>query len=120
MANLNFSDIPSNDPLPEGIYIFDIEKVEEKVSTNGNEMYLIRFKEPESKKAVFETFVLKADCLWKLKQLTDALGLDFEGEMDSTELAAMLVGNCIKAKVIQEERSDNGEMTNRIKNIYPA
>lgn len=116
MANLNFSEIPSREPLAEGMYLLDIEAVEEKKSSTGKDMLLVRFKEPESNTAIFENYVLEANCLWKLQELCDALGIDTSVDMDSSELIPMLQGSEVKAKVVQDTYNEN--IVNRIKKVY--
>lgn len=116
MANLNFSEIPSREPLAEGTYLLSIEAAEEKVSSTGKPMILVRFKEPETNTAVFENYVLTMDCLWKLKELCDALGIDTASDMDSAEIVQMLPGNEVKAKVVQREYND--QITNNIKKVF--
>lgn len=116
MANLNFSAIPSRDPLADGVYTMVIEAAEEKVSSTNKPMILVRFKEEKSGVAVFENYVLTDNCLWKLKELLDALGVDTADSMDSADLCAMLPGQMIKCKVVQETYNDN--IVNRIKKVY--
>lgn len=116
MASLNFSEIPSREPLAEGMYVMTIEAAEEKTSSTGKPMILVRFKEPETNTAVFENYVLTLEALWKLKELLDALGVDTSANMDSADVAALLVGQSVKAKVIQDTYQDN--ITNRIKKVY--
>ena len=116
MANLNFSEIPSREPLAEGVYILNIEAAEEKQSSTGKDMILVRFKEPETNTAIFENYVLTLNCLWKLQELCDALGIDTSVNFDSTELIPMLVGNQVKAKVVQD--TYNEQTVNRIKKVY--
>ena len=55
-------------------------------------------------------------CLWKVKELFDALGIDTSAlvEMDVNEL----VGLEIQAKVIQE--TYNGDVMNRVKKVMPV
>ena len=59
--------------------------------------------------------MLIVKCLWKVKELFDALGIDTSAlvEMDVNEL----VGLEVQAKVIQE--TYNGDIMNRVKKILP-
>lgn len=70
----------------------------------------------DGNRKLWDNFVLIDKCMWKLKELFDALGIDTSNivEMDVTEL----VGMQVQAKVIQE--TYNGDIVNRIKKIYPA
>ena len=118
MANIDFSSVPSREPLNEGIYLMNIEHVEEKTSSTGNQMLLVRFKEPESGNAVFENYVLLPQNLWKLEELTKAVGIDIreQGSMDTQELIPMLIGQVVKVKVTQEPYE--GRITNRAKKVF--
>ena len=118
MLNLDFSNVPSREPLDEGIYSLTIAKAEETTSSNGNPMLKIEFdvNGVDGNRKLWDNYVLIDKCMWKVKELFDALGIDTEHvvEMDVTELTGLQVN----AKVIQEEY--NGDTVNRIKKIYPA
>lgn len=119
MANLNldFSSVQSgNTLLEEGMYTVTLESIEEKVSSNGKPMLLVRFREDTTQTALFENYVLAENCLWKLKELLSAAGLECDGivDFDTDEL----IGLMFKAKVIQEDYNDS--KVNRIKKVYAA
>ncbi len=118
MPNIDFSTVATREPLEEGMYFMSVEAAEEKTSSNGNPMILVRFKEPETGTAVFENYVLLPQNLWKLKELADAIGLESDASIDSSELCAMMLGAEVKAKVIQD--TYQGNLTNRIKKVFPA
>lgn len=111
MVNLDFSSVKSVEPLEEGIYELEITKVEEKVASSGNPMLTVEFTHEDHK--IWENYVLIDKCLFKLKELFDALGID------TSEIVSMdvqdLVGATIKAKVIQDTYDDR--ILNRIKKI---
>ena len=118
MLNLDFSSVSSREALDEGVYNLQIAKVEETTSSTGNPMLKVEFDVMgvEGNRKLWDNFVLIDKCLWTLKELFDALGVDTSEivEMDVTEL----VGMEVQAKVIQEEY--NGDTVNRIKKILPA
>lgn len=118
MLNLDFSSVPSREPLDEGIYSLTIAKAEETTSSTGNPMLKLEFdvNGVEGKRKLWDNYVLIDKCLWKLKELFSALGIDTESivEMDVAELQ----GQTVNAKVIQE--TYNGDVVNRIKKIYPV
>ena len=118
MLNLDFSSVPSREPLEEGIYSLTIAKVEETTSSTGNPMLQVEYdvNGVDGNRKPCANYVLIDKCMWKIKELFDALGIDTSEvvEMDVTEL----VGLQVNAKVIQEEY--NGDTVNRIKKIYPA
>lgn len=118
MLNLDFSSVPSREPLEEGVYSLTIAKAEETTSSTGNPMLKIEYdvNDVEGNRKLWDNYVLIDKCMWKLKELFDALGVD------TTEIVTMdideLVGMQVNAKVIQELY--NGDVVNRIKKVYPA
>lgn len=118
MANMNldFSNVQGGTLLDEGMYNVTIESVEEKTSSSGNPMLLVRFREETTKNAIFENYVLTENCLWKLKELLVAAGIDCSGAIDfDTE---DLIGLVFKAKIVQDDYSYS--KVNRIKKVYAA
>lgn len=118
MLNLDFSSVPSREPLDEGVYDLTIAKIEETTSSTGNPMLKVEYdvNGVEGKRKLWDNYVLIDKCLWKVKELFDALGIDTSElvEMDVNELLGMQV----KAKVIQETYND--DIVNRIKKVMPA
>ena len=118
MLNLNFSNVPSREALPEGVYELQIAKVEEKLSSNGNPMLKVEYDVlgVEGNRKVWDNYVLIDKSMWKLKELFDALGIDTSAVVDMD--AQGLVGQTVQAKIIQEPYEDT--MQNRVKKIMPA
>lgn len=118
MLNLDFSSVPSREPLEEGVYSLTIAKAEETTSSTGNPMLKIEYdvNDADGNRKLWDNYVLIDKCLWKLKELFQALGIDTSEivEMDVTEL----VGMQVNAKIIQE--TYQGEIVNRVKKILPA
>ena len=117
MLNLDFSSVPSREPLEEGVYHLQIAKVEEANSSIGNPMLKVEYNVlgVDGNRKLWDNYVLIDKCLWKVKELFDALGIDTSNlvEMDVNEL----VGMEVQAKVIQE--TYNGDIMNRVKKILP-
>ena len=115
--NLDFSSVPSREPLEEGVYHLQIAKVDETNSSTGNPMLKVEYNVlgVEGNRKLWDNYVLIDKCLWKVKELFDALGIDTSNlvEMDVNEL----VGMEVQAKVIQE--TYNGDIMNRVKKILP-
>lgn len=115
--NLDFSSVPSREPLEEGVYHLQIAKVEETNSSTGNPMLKVEYNVlgVDGNRKLWDNYVLIDKCLWKVKELFDALGIDTSNlvEMDVNEL----VGLEVQAKVIQE--TYNGDIMNRVKKILP-
>ena len=118
MLNLDFSSVPSREPLEEGVYHLRIAKVEETTSSTGNPMLKVEYDvvDVDGNRKMWDNYVLIDKCLWKVKELFDAIGVDTSElvEMDVTEL----VGMEVNAKVIQE--TYNGDIVNRIKKVMPV
>lgn len=123
MTNLDFSSVPSREPLEEGKYILTVAEAAEKQSSTGNPMISITYDvnstidgiEVEGQRKLWDNYSLIDKALFKIKELLDALGYD------TSELVALeptdLVGSQVVAQVIQE--TYNGEIRNRIKKVYP-
>ena len=118
MLSLDFSSVPSREPLEEGVYHLRIAKVEETNSSTGNPMLKVEYDvvDVDGNRKLWDNYVLIDKCLWKVKELFDAIGVDTSElvEMDVTEL----VGMEVNAKVIQE--TYNGDIVNRIKKVMPV
>lgn len=118
MLNLDFSSVPSREPLDEGVFHLRIAKVEETTSSTGNPMLKVEYDvmDVDGNRKLWDNYVLIDKCLWKVKELFDAIGVDTSElvEMDVTEL----VGMEVNAKVIQE--TYNGDIVNRIKKVMPV
>lgn len=123
MMNLDFSSVPSREPLEEGKYILTIAEAEEKISSTGNPMISITYDvnstfdgvEVPGQRKLWDNYSLVEKALFKIKELLEALGYD------TSELVTMdvtdMVGGQVVAQVIQE--TYNGEIRNRIKKVYP-
>jgi len=110
--NLDFSSIPANEPLEEGIYEFTIIEAEEtKSREKGTPMIKITFEELQTKKRVWENFILTEKALWKLRSLLEVLGYECGGpiELDPEDL----IGSTVRCKVIGDTYND--QPVNRIK-----
>lgn len=117
MLNLDFSSVPSREPLEEGLYELTILEVEKTTSkTKGTPMLKVTFEEPLTKTRIWENYVIQPNTLWKLKELLDAAGVSTEGDLVFDE--ADLIGTTYKAKVIQDTYND--QVVNRIKKIFAA
>lgn len=118
MLNLDFSSVPSREPLEEGVYRLQIAKVEETTSSTGNPMLKIEYNVlgVDGDRKLWDNFVLIDKCLWKVQELFNAVGIDTSEivELDVNEL----VGLELQGKVVQEEY--NGDVKNTVKKVMPA
>lgn len=116
MLNLDFSSVPSREPLEEGVYHLQIANVEETQSSTNNPMLKVEYDVlgVEGSHKVWDNYVLIDKCLWKVKELFDAVGIDTSEivEMDVDEL----VGMELQGKIVQEEYQ--GNIQNRVKKLY--
>ena len=98
MLNLDFSSVPSREPLEEGIYSLTISKVEETTSSTGNPMLKVEYdvNGVDGNRKLWDNYVLIDKCMWKIKELFDALGIDTSEvvEMDVTELVDLQYHHC--------------------------
>lgn len=117
MMNLDFSNVPSREPIEEGHYTLRIAKAEEKISKNGNPMLSVEYDivGMEGRK-LWDNYVLTDKALWKMQELCKALGYDTETALTLDPVD--LVGQEVIAKVIQEEFE--GDIVNRVKKILPS
>ena len=115
-VNLDFSNVRGSEVLEEGLYNVTIEAVEDKISSTGKNMLVVRFREETTKTAIFENYVLDESCLWKLKELLSAAGIECEGI--ATFDTEQLIGLSFKAKVVKTQY--NGQDRNNIKKIFAA
>ena len=112
--NLDFSNIPSREPLPEGVYPASIAKVEQVISSTGKPMLKVEFdihSEGYEGRKVWGNYVLTENCMWKVKELFSALGLDTEAivDIDTDDL----LGLSCNLKIAQREYE--GTIQNEIK-----
>lgn len=88
-TNLQEVEKKSFEPVPPGTYTLEIKEVEEKQGTKAaylNIKFEIVDDEDYAGRKVFEMVSLSPDALWKLKELTEALGLDITDEFDTEDL----------------------------------
>ena len=113
--NLNFSNVPSREPLPEGLYELRVAKVEQTTSkTSGNPMLKVEFDvmtEGYTGRKIWANYMLMENSYWKIQELFKSLGLDADGivDVDTDEL----VGLTCTGKITQREY--NGDIQNEVK-----
>lgn len=113
--NLDFSNVTSRDPLPEGTYPVSIAKVEQVLSkSSGNPMLKVEFNiedEAYSGRKVWANYVLTEAAMWKVQELMKALGLETDAilELDTDDL----VGMTCQLKIAQREYE--GTIQNEVK-----
>lgn len=114
-VNLDFSNVQSRDPLPEGVYDVTISKVDMTTSkTSGNPMLKVEFNvntEGYENRKLWGNYVLTEAAMWKVQELFSSLGLDCDAivDIDTDDL----IGMTCQAKVAQREYE--GNIQNEIK-----
>lgn len=116
MKTLDFTSVSKNEPISAGIHELMIKSVEQKVSKAGNDMWLITFEDPETKNVVWENYTFVEKALFKIKELFDALGYDTDTASFELPEPEELVGNYVKAKIVQEEYE--GNPVSRVKKVF--
>lgn len=118
MMNLDFSNVPSREPLAEGIYALQIAKAEEKIASTGTPMLTLEYDvmEVEGNRKLWENYPLIDSALWKIQELCKAIGIDASGVVSLEPQD--LVGQVVNAKVVQD--TYNGEVVNRVKKVMVA
>lgn len=113
--NLDFSNVESRTPLPEGVYDLEVSKVEMTTAkSSGNPMMKVEFRvltDGFEKRKLFSNYVLTADAMWKVQELMLSLGMDADSivDIDTDEL----IGLTCKGKVAQREYE--GEIYSELK-----
>lgn len=115
MMNLDFSNVPSRELLPEGTYPASVAKVEQVLSkSKGNPMLKVEFNieaDGYTGRKVWANYVLTPAAMWKVQELFKALGLEADAilEIDTDDL----VGMTCQLKIAQREYE--GDIQNEVK-----
>lgn len=96
------------EPLPEGVYVVQVEKVEPAKSKAGHNMVAITMNVVEPVEFMgrkgFTNISLQPKALWKLKEFVEACGVPYDGGGVNLELARGV--QCL-VKVMQEQYTAN-------------
>jgi hypothetical protein len=103
MPAIDFTQVQSLDPLPDGIYNVEIVSAQEGSSKTGNPKIDIRWKVTDGAyegRQIFDSMSFHRDALWRTKKTLQALGFDddFNGEVTSD----MLISRQATVTVITE------------------
>jgi hypothetical protein len=110
---VDFTGVESFIKCEEGQHVAVLKSIEEKSSSNGNEMLSAVFEVAvgESRGAkIYDNFVLTQKSLWKLKSYLDAIGIKSEGKLQ-IDIDNLVGKRCI-IQVIHEDY--NGQTKSRI------
>ena len=77
VISVDFTDVEAGGgmPTPDGIYSAEIKSAEKDVSSNGNEMVVVRYR-TNIGSTVFDRFMLLPQSLWVLRTALNCMGYD--------------------------------------------
>ncbi len=94
-------------PTPDGIYTAEVKSAEQEVSSNGNDMIVVRYK-TNIGSTVFDRFMLMPQSLWVLRTALNCMGYDtpdgpFDIDIDD------LVGQELGLEIQNEEYEERDQ-----------
>lgn len=125
--SIDFSDIPSLEPIDPGTYPMEIVAAEEGESQTGNPKIDIRWKVLDGKyegRVVFDNLSFAPNALWRTKLQLQALGWgkEFSGEITGEDLIGRIADVTV-SKEIGRTNPDTGEAypdRNRVLKVKPS
>lgn len=119
VISLDFSNVPSREPLEPGWYTARIVEVVDKPASTGSPMWALTYlitgdsdgNPVEGERKVFDNLVMVENCLWKVRDVFQAVGFDITDlcTVDSDEL----IGLELAVKLVQEMYQ--GDLRNYVK-----
>lgn len=99
--------------LADGTYVAEIASVEEKESSEGNPMILVKWKVKGKNVTLFDNLSLLPQALWRLKTMLEAIGVDVPDSAMDVDLDD-LEGQSCKLEVTNEtyEGKERPKVTN--------
>jgi hypothetical protein len=99
--------------LADGTYVAEIASAEEKESSEGNPMILLKWKVKGKNVTLFDNISLLPQALWRLKTMLEAIGIEVPDSVMDVELDD-LVGQSCKLEVTNEtyEGKERPKVTN--------
>lgn len=96
VITVDFTDVDAGGamPTPDGIYTAEIRSAEPDVSSNGNDMIVVRYR-TNIGSTVFDRFMLLPQSLWVLRTALECMGYDTpdgEFEFDPDDLVGQTLG----------------------------
>jgi len=109
VISVDFTDVEAGGgmPTPDGYYVAEIMEAKQEVSSNANEMVVVRWK-TNIGSTVFDRFVLLPQSLWVLRTALDCMGYDtpdgpFDLDVDD------LVGEKCGLEIVNEEYEEKDQ-----------
>jgi len=109
LINVDLTNIPDPESLPEGQYLCRIEKIEEKTSKAGNKYLDVSYNVEEpaeynGRKILFDNLTLTEKALWRVRDWVNAAGI-FPGP-DGFKTEEM-IGAFLRVTLIKEPQMQN-------------
>lgn len=109
VISVDFTDVDAGGmmPTPDGIYTAEVKSAEKDVSSNGNDMVVVRYK-TQIGSTVFDRFMLLPQSLWVLRTALNCMGYDtpdgpFDFDPDD------LVGQQLGIEITNEEYEEKDQ-----------
>lgn len=109
MISVDFTDVDAGGmmPTPDGIYTAEVKSAEKDVSSNGNEMVVVRYK-TQIGSTVFDRFMLLPQSLWVLRTALNCMGYETpDGQFDFDP--DDLVGQTLGIEITNEEYEEKDQ-----------
>lgn len=109
MISVDFTDVDAGGmmPTPDGIYTAEVKSAEKDVSSNGNEMVVVRYKTNVGS-TIFDRFMLLPQSLWVLRTALNCMGYDTpDGQFDFDP--DDLVGQQLGLEITNEEYEEKDQ-----------
>lgn len=109
MVSVDFTDVDAGGamPTPDGIYTAEVMSAEKDVSSNGNDMVVVRYK-TNIGSTVFDRFMLLPQSLWVLRTALNCMGYETpDGQFDFDP--DDLVGQSLGLEITNEEYEERDQ-----------
>jgi len=125
--SIDFTQVKSLDPIPNGKYLAEITHAEVGTSQKGNVKIAITWTviggEYDGRK-VYDNMTFTPDSLWRAKKTLQALGWpkDFSGDVEPEELIGQQaqIAVALDAQHGVDENGDEYPPRNKVENVKPA
>jgi len=109
VISVDFTDVEAGGgmPTPDGYYVAEIMSAEQEVSSNANDMIVVRWK-THMGSTVFDRFVLLPQSLWVLRTALDCMGFETPDGPFDLDVDA-LVGEKCGLEIVNEEYEEKDQ-----------
>lgn len=106
---VDFTDVDTGGgmPTPDGIYVAEVRSAEKDVSSNGNDMVVVRYK-TNIGSVVYDRFMIMPQSLWVLRTALDCMGFETE-DGEFTFEPEDLVGQTLGIEITNEEYEEKDQ-----------